>query len=49
MKQKIIALFAFALLSCAVSMAQVSQPIVWLRADSVGTDTPVWRDISGNV
>ena len=46
MKQKIIALFAF--LSCAVSVAQVSQPIVWLRADSVGTDTPVWRDISGN-
>ena len=48
MKQKIIALFAFAFLSCAVSVAQVSQPIVWLRADSVGTDTPVWRDISGN-
>ena len=48
MKQKIIALFAFAFLSCAVSVAQVSQPIVWLRADSVGTDTPVWLDISGN-
>ena len=48
MKQKKIALFAFALLSCAVSVAQVSQPVIWLRADNTGTDTPVWRDISGN-
>ena len=47
MKQKIIAFFAFALF-CAVAAAQVSNPIVWLRADSAGTDTPVWRDISGN-
>ena len=48
MKQKIIALFVFALLSCVVSVAQVSDPILWLRADSTGTDTPMWRDISGN-
>ena len=48
MKQKIIALFVFALLSCVVSVAQVSNPILWLRADSAGTDTPMWRDISGN-
>lgn len=47
MKQKIIAFFAFALF-CAVAAAQVSNPIVWLRANSAGTDTPVWRDISGN-
>ena len=47
MKQKIIAFFAFALF-CAVAAAQVSNPIVWFRADSAGTDTPVWRDISGN-
>ena len=47
MKQKIIAFFAFALF-CAVAAAQVSNPIVWLRADSAGADTPVWRDISGN-
>ena len=47
MKRKIIAFLAFALF-CAVAAAQVSNPIVWLRADSVGTDTPVWRDISGN-
>lgn len=48
MKQKIIALFVFALLFCAVSVAQVPNPVVWLRADSAETDTPVWRDISGN-
>lgn len=47
MKRKIIAFLAFALF-CAVAAAQVSNPIVWLRADSAGTDTPVWRDISGN-
>ena len=47
MKQKIIAFFAFALF-CAVAVAQVSNPIVWLRADSTETATPVWRDISGN-
>ena len=47
MKQKIIAFFAFALF-CAVATAQVYNPIVWLRADRAGTDTPVWRDISGN-
>ena len=39
---------AFAPLFCIVASAQVSNPIVWLRADSAGTDTPVWRDISGN-
>lgn len=47
MKQKAIAFFAFALF-CTVAAAQVPNPIVWLRADSAGTDTPVWRDISGN-
>jgi hypothetical protein len=47
MKRKIIAFLAFALF-CAVAAAQVSNPIVWLRADSAGTHTPVWRDISGN-
>ena len=47
MKQKITVFFAFALF-CAVATAQVTNPIVWLRADSAGTGTPVWRDISGN-
>lgn len=47
MKKKITVFFVFALF-CAVAAAQVSNPIVWLRADSAGTDTPVWRDISGN-
>ena len=47
MKREIIAFLAFALF-CAVAAAQVSNPIVWLRADSAGTATPVWRDISGN-
>ena len=47
MKQKTIAFLALALF-CAVAAAQISNPIVWLRADSAGTDTPMWRDISGN-
>ena len=48
MKLRIMIFLAFAPLFCIVATAQVSNPIVWLRADSVGTATPVWRDISGN-
>lgn len=47
MRQKITVFFAFALL-CAGAPAQVPNPILWLRADSTGTDTPLWRDLSGN-
>lgn len=40
-------LFLF-VIALAQIQAQIPQPILWLRADSVGTDTPVWSDISGN-
>ena len=39
----------FFVIALAQIQAQIPHPIVWLRADSAGTDTPMWRDISGNV
>lgn len=38
----------FFVIALAQIQAQTPHPILWLRADSTGTDTPVWRDISGN-
>ena len=47
MKRIIISFFAFALI-CTISMAQVPNPILWLRADSTYTQIHAWRDLSGN-
>ena len=38
----------FFVIALAQIQAQVSNPILWLRADSAGTNTQVWRDISVN-